>query len=115
MPFEKGIKKKGGRKKGSLNKKTEVANAFVEYIIEKGYDDIDELWKELKPKERMDAITKLMDFAIPKHARIEDRTKIPTTINVNLIPASPERLEQQNTIDITHEEIDERDSGEAID
>jgi len=111
MPFEKGNKKKAGRRPGSLNKNTEVAKAFVDYIIAKGYKDIDKLWAQLKPKEQMDALTKLMDFAIPKHARVESQARIPTTINVNLIPATPERLQQNNTIDISHEEIDE---GEGV-
>lgn len=106
MPFEQGKKKTGGRKLGSKNKKTEVAEAFVEYIVEKGNREASQIWKELPAKDKMDALIKLMDFVIPKHARVENTNKLPTSITVNLIPASPERLEQNNTIDISHEEIE---------
>jgi hypothetical protein len=110
MPLEKGQKKTGGRKKGSLNKKTEVANAFVDYIINKGYKDIDKLWAGLKPKEQMEAITKLIEFTIPKQARIEHNHKQLPNLTVNFLPASPERIAEQNTIDISHEEIESENS-----
>lgn len=110
MPLEKGQKKTGGRKKGSLNKKTEIANAFVDYIINKGYKDVDKLWEGLKPKEQMEAITKLIEFTIPKHARIEHNSKQLPSLTVNILPATPERIAEQNTIDITDYEIEPTDS-----
>lgn len=108
MPFEKGHNKSGGRKPGSKNRKTEVANAFMEYIVDKGYKDWDNIWKELRGKDKADAILKAVNYLIPQQARVENRNKIPTEININLIPASKERIAENNTIDISHEEIDDK-------
>ena len=107
MPFEKGNSKKGGRKPGSLNKNTERAKAIVDFLLTKMDDDmLEEMWQGLKSKEQMDAITKLLEYAIPKHARVENTNKLPSNVTINFLPASPDRLAEQNTIDITeHEEI----------
>jgi len=107
MPLEKGMKKTGGRKKGSINKNTETKLAFVRYILDKGEKDIDNIWPELKPKEQMEAIIKLLEYDLPKHSRIENVGKQQPDITINFIAASPEKLAEQNTIDIEHEEIDE--------
>lgn len=110
MPLEKGMKKKGGRKKGSLNKNTEVAHAFINYLVGKGHKEADLIWEELKAKEKMDALTKLMDFVVPKQARVENVNKQLPNLTINFLPATPERLAEQNTLDITHEEIEPTDS-----
>lgn len=106
MSYEKGNVKKGGRKAGVPNKSTQVKKAFVEYILTKGEEDIDNLWDELRAKDKMDAIIKLMEFALPKLGRIETTHKAPSNITINLLPASPEKIAEQNTIDISHEEVD---------
>lgn len=103
--FKEGRKKTGGRKKGSKNKKTEVANAFVRYLLGKGYDDWDDIWAELKAREKADVMMKGLEYEIPKQARVENTNKLPSSVTINFIPATPERLAEQNTIDIEHEEI----------
>ena len=106
MARPKGHPKSGGRKKGTPNENTQKARDFVAWIMKKGYDDVDELWDELKAKEKMDAIVKLMDHLIPKQARVENTNKLPSNVTINFLPASQERLAEQNTIDIEHEDID---------
>ena len=108
MSFKKGHIKKGGRGKGALNKSTEAKMAFVEYIINKGEKDIEKIWKGLQPKEQMDAVIKLIEYTLPKHARIENVNKAPTSVTINFLPATPERIEENNTIDIPYEEADDK-------
>ena len=108
MPFEKGHKKTGGRKMGVGNKSTEAVRNFLARFFELAEKDVDELYAELKPKEKMDAIAKLADFELARKARIENENKLPQSITINMIPASPERLAENNTIDITHQEINEK-------
>ena len=107
MPYKKGHKKTGGRKKGVGNRSTEAVKNFLARFFELAEGEVDELWKELKAKEKMDAIAKLADFELARKARIENENKLPQSITINMIPASPERLAENNTIDITHQEIDE--------
>jgi hypothetical protein len=107
MPFQKGIVKKGGRKPGSLNKNTKVMLAFVDYIVSKGYEDADEIWADLKAKDKMDAMIKMFEYRMPKHARVEYENKMPSSVTINFLPATPELIEQNNTIDISHEEVND--------
>jgi len=104
--FEKGKKKTGGRPPGSTNKKTKIANAIVDRILNNGWEEIDDLWNELTAKEKFEFMAKYMNFSIPQKARVENENKLPTSITVNMIAATPERIEEQNVIDITHEETD---------
>lgn len=59
----------GGRPKGSKNKATselrQVVQDFLDYNIEKIQRDFD----ALEPKERLDTIIKLLDFALPRLQR----------------------------------------------
>lgn len=105
MPYEKGQLKTGGRKKGAVNKNTEAKLAFVDYIVNKGEKDIEKIWKGLLPKEQMDAVIKLLEYQLPKHARIENVNKMPQSVTINFLPATPERIEEINTEDISYEEI----------
>ena len=108
MPYKKGHKKTGGRQKGTKNKSTEAVRNFIAKFFELAEDEVEELYSQLKPKEKIDAIGKLADFELPRKARTENENKLPQSITINMIPASPERLAENNTIDITHQEIDEK-------
>jgi len=104
--FQKGRKKTGGRPKGSKGIKTKVANALVNRILESGWKEVDEIWNQLSPREKMEFMAKFMNFSIPQRARVESENKLPTSITVNMIAATPEKIQEQNVIDIGHEEID---------
>jgi len=105
--FNEGHKKVAGRKKGVPNKNTAIIREFAEYIVLNGKADWDKIWEGLKPKEQADVIVKLFPYSIPQMARVENENKMPQSITINMIPASPEKLAENNTIDITHQEIDE--------
>jgi len=105
MAFEKGMKKRGGRVKGSKNKKTLAAEELRDFILEKGCDGIADIWDDLKAKEKMDYLIKLMPYSIPMLARVENENKMPQSITINMLPAPPKQID--NTINITHEEIDD--------
>ena len=108
MAFEKGKNKTGGRKKGSLNRKTEIADRIIDTILSKGTDkEITKIWNELKPKEKMEFLSKFLPFRKPQFARVENENKMPTNVTINFMPATPEKLAEQNTINIDHEEIDQ--------
>ena len=108
MAFEKGMKKTGGRTSGSKNKKTLAAILLRDYILEMGIVGISDIWDELKAKDKMDFIIKMMPYQIPQMARIENESKVPQNITINMMPAPAKQIEDNIKIeDITHEEIDD--------
>lgn len=107
MKFEKGHIKKAGRPSGGLNKKTLASKELVQDMVKDGKKEFKKRWYKLNDKDFTDVWIKLLEYNIPKMARIENENKMPTSITVNMIAATPEKIEQQNTIDITHEEIND--------
>lgn len=91
MPFEKGHKLAKGRKKGSLNRSTEMMKLSVARATNSVLDDLPQLLKHLKendPKGAVDIALKLLEFHLPKQSRIEMKAEIDQriqqiTVNIN--------------------------------
>jgi len=66
MPFKEGQEKKGGRKKGSLNKYTYEIKEALSKIISESSDSLIKDLKEMNPKDRWGVLVKLLPFIIPK-------------------------------------------------
>lgn len=67
MPFQKGNNLSNGRPKGSANKVNDQLREMVRELIESvGLDKLKKDIKELKAKERIDAMTSLLEFVLPK-------------------------------------------------
>ena len=68
MPFQKGHKKTGGRKKSSENKITAYSKEFIQRTLDE-YTSSPSFAQDLAgltPKERIDVMIKLMTFITPK-------------------------------------------------
>jgi hypothetical protein len=75
--FEKGHTKATGRPKGAINKSTatireKVQQLLDQYSIDKMVKDIN----SLEPKERLQILSGLLEFSIPKLARSEVKTEV---------------------------------------
>ena len=84
MPFEKGdprINRKG-RPIGSKNKLREKIITLVESEI----DEMLACIHEMKPKDRVDVLLQLLEFALPKYGRIDstDEEVVPPVISFRL-------------------------------
>lgn len=77
----KGIKT-GGRAKGTINKATAETKELLQKIVSNEIDKIDVLLAQLQPKERIDAIIKLLPYIVPKQSElvIEDISDKPRTV-----------------------------------
>lgn len=64
-------KKFGGRKKGTPNKETKALRKCIEELLEDQWVKILEDINELTPKERIDIIIRLLEYALPKLNRTE--------------------------------------------
>jgi hypothetical protein len=64
----------GGRPKGAKNKVSEQLRERLEILLSDEWQQIKEDFKELTPKERIEAYIKLMEYSIPKLNRTELKT-----------------------------------------
>lgn len=79
MPFEKGHTKKGGRKKGTPNAVTANVQNGIAEIVNGNIDTLREDLKKMNPKDRVDAIAKLLPYVVPRkvEADINETTMTP--------------------------------------
>lgn len=66
MPFETGREKTGGRQPGSTNRTTTDIKSRIANFIDEQFDSIADDMSQLKPKERVTAYLKLMEYVVPK-------------------------------------------------
>lgn len=71
MAFEPGHEKIGGRKKGTLNKKTASIRSRIEKLVDSEYEAVLSDLKELSPKDRVNAFISMLEFVLPKLNRSE--------------------------------------------
>lgn len=62
--------KTGGRKKGSLNRSTAETKELLQKLVSYELDNITDLLSKLEPKERIDAIIKLLPYIVPKQSEV---------------------------------------------
>ena len=90
MPFAKGNKLSKGRKKGSINRSTEMMKLSIARATNSVLNDLPQLMEEMKvkdPKAAVDIALKLLEFHLPKQSRVEVRGEIEAkiqSININI-------------------------------
>lgn len=65
----KGIKT-GGRTAGTVNKTTAETKELLQKIVSNELDNIEGMLNKLEPKERIDAVIKLLPYIVPKQQEI---------------------------------------------
>lgn len=92
-------KKFGGRSKGTLNKSTAETKTLLHNIVGNQLDEVENLLSTLEPKEKLDAIIKLLPYVLPRQSEIAIESKEEeehfTPITVNLI--NPDNGKEKNT------------------
>ena len=76
--FKKGQPKISGRTKGTPNKATQEHRELINKLISCP-KDLEADLKVLEPKERIDAVIKLLEFTTPKQSRMEAVVSAETT------------------------------------
>ena len=73
MPFEKGHKKLGGRKQGIPNKSTTQIRELLNSALKEEIERVPEHFNAITdPKQRLDALAKLLPFIAPKMQSIKE-------------------------------------------
>lgn len=82
-------KKFGGRSKGTLNKSTVETKTLLHNIVGNQLDKVETLLNKLEPKEKIDAIIRMLPYVIPRQSEIaienkeEDQERFkPITVNL---------------------------------
>lgn len=73
MAFKEGHEKKGGRKKGTPNRLTKEFRVLLKSILYEEVERIPEYLESLEPKEKLEAIIKLLNYAVPKVQSINSK------------------------------------------
>lgn len=63
--------KTGGRTKGVANKTTAETKEIIQKIVSNELDNIETLLKLLEPKERIDAVIKMLPYIVPKQQEVD--------------------------------------------
>lgn len=91
MPFKKGHKKEGGRKKGSLNRTNKEARELFIKIMNKEIDYIPEALEMVRTENQtkyLDILSKLFQYTMPKQIDIKsDGDKI-SGVTVTIVDAT---------------------------
>jgi hypothetical protein len=66
----KGIRNENGRPKGSLNKTTSETKELLKNIVSNQLDKVEKLLNSLEPKEKIDAIIKLLPYVLPRQNEV---------------------------------------------
>jgi hypothetical protein len=62
--------KTGGRTKGAVNKTTSETKKLLQKIVSNELDNLTDLLSKLEPKERIDAVIKLLPYIVPRQSEI---------------------------------------------
>ena len=92
-----GIRNDAGRPKGAVNKATAQARELIQNVVGNELENITDLLDKLDPKERIDAIIKLMNFVIPKQSEIAVEAKM-NQIDLSLMTTA-ELIERAKAIE----------------
>jgi hypothetical protein len=86
--------KTGGRIKGTPNKTTKTTSELKEklhLLLENQFETIDEKLNNLKPKEQLEILIKLIPYVIPK--QLETTNYNETDLNVD-VDVTPEKIKE---------------------
>lgn len=63
--------KTGGRIAGTPNRSTQEVRLFIQSFLERQFDNIDAIFEELSAKEKIQALTKLLPYIVPKQIQMD--------------------------------------------
>lgn len=67
--------KTGGRTKGTPNRTTSETKEILQKIVNKEIDNLSQLLERLEPNERVNALSKLLPYIVPKQSEINIEPK----------------------------------------
>jgi hypothetical protein len=97
---QKGNPKTGGRVKGTPNKVTKDVRQLLNDIVQSNIVNIENDLKKLTSKERLQIITGLLPYVVPKRTELEFSNDTPgITLNFSSTPLTQKDIEQIREIE----------------
>jgi len=72
MPFVKGRKKTGGRKKGTPNVRSQQWDSMGEFLLQQGSERLLDYMQSCEDREYTEIFLRLIEYFKPKQARVEE-------------------------------------------
>jgi len=63
--------KTGGRKAGTPNKTTQEIRDFMQSFLSEKFESLDEVFEQLEPKDKINAIIKMLPYLVPKQMQMD--------------------------------------------
>ncbi|MBC7525912.1 MAG: hypothetical protein H7239_15935 [Flavobacterium sp.] len=76
--------KTGGRSKGTPNRTTAETKQLLQTIVGKELDNLGTMLEQLEPNERINAISKLLPYILPKQSEV--KTDLTANVDLNQKP-----------------------------
>lgn len=86
--------KTGGRKAGTPNKTTAEIKDLMQAFLESKIDELDEVYNQLEPKDKVNAIIKMLPYIVPKQMQMDLNASLTQNIKPDLSKLTDEELHQ---------------------
>ena len=63
--------KTGGRKAGTPNKSSQEVREFMQSFLSEKFENLDEIYNQLEPKDKINAIIKMLPYIVPKQMQMD--------------------------------------------
>lgn len=91
-------KKTGGRKAGVPNRTTQEMRDVMQSFIECKIEELDQVYNELEPKDKISAIIKMLPYLLPRQQNIELNATHKQELGHDLSKLSDDELHQLLTL-----------------
>ena len=85
-------KKTGGRKAGIPNRTTQEMRDFLQSFLSRKFDDLDEAFEMLEPKDKISAIVKMLPYLLPRQMQMDLNATHTQEVKHDLSKLSTEEL-----------------------
>lgn len=81
-----------GRPKGTPNKSSQEVREFMQSFLSEKFENLDEIYSQLEPKDKINAIIKMLPYVVPKQMQMDLMATVETKPTLDLSKLTDEEL-----------------------